>query len=200
MSQSNFLPIVTVVVFSWLTGSINPAYAVTQDNTTSSIKQKAVQYVDDAAITLSVKNKLLQDKKMQHCDIAVKTTQGEVLLTGVVDTAEQLKYVRQQVAKVTGVKFVKAQITVKSSQPGSKLKEQQTLSSYSSDSVITGKIKAKLVADDQLSARDITVETTQGLVTLTGVVDNQQQIARAEKIVRSVTEVKKVKNQLRLKN
>lgn len=126
MSQSNFLPIITVVVFSWLTGSINPAYAVTQDNTTSSIKQKAVQYVDDAAITLSVKNKLLQDKKMQHCDIAVKTTQGEVLLTGVVDTAEQLKYVRQQVAKVTGVKSVKAQITVKSSQPGSKLKEQQT--------------------------------------------------------------------------
>lgn len=201
MSQSNFLPVVTVVVFGCLTSSCNPAYAVTQDNTTPSIKQKAVQYVDDSAITLSVKNKLLQDKKTQHCDISVKTTQGCVLLTGVVDTAEQLKSVRQQVAKVAGVRSVNSQITVKSSQPGSNIKkEHQTLSEYSADTVITAKVKAKLIADKRLSASDIRVETAQGLVTLTGVLDNQQQIAIAEEIARSVQAVKGVKNQLQLNN
>lgn len=201
MSQSNFLPIVTVVIFGWLTSRIKPAYAVTQDNTTPSIKQKAVQYMDDATITLSVKNKLLQDKKTQHCDISVKTNQGCVLLTGVVDTAEQLQFVRQQVAKVTGVRSVNSQITVKRSQLGSNIKEErQTLSEYSADAAITAKVKAKLIADKQLSASDIRVETTQGLVTLTGVLDNRQQIAIAEKIARSVKEVKGVKNQLQLKN
>lgn len=201
MNQNNFLLIVTVVVCGWLTSSIKPAYAVTQDNTMSSIKQKAVQYVDDAAITLSVKNELLKNKKTQHCDLSVKTTEGEVFVTGVVDTAEQLKTVRQQVAKMTGVRSVKTQITVKSSQSGSKTKEQhQTLSEYSADAAITAKVKAKLIADKQLSASDIRVETTQGLVTLTGVLDNQQQIAVAEKIARSVKEVKGVKKQLQLKN
>jgi hyperosmotically inducible protein len=200
MSQSNLLPVVTAVLFGWLSSNAQLAYAVTQNNTTPSIKQKAVQYIDDSAITLSVKNKLLQDKKTQHCDISVKTTQGDVLLTGVVDTAEQLKYVCQQVAKVTGVRTVKSQIAVKSRQPGSKTEEQhQTLSEYSSDAVITTKVKAQLIADKRLSVQDITVETTQGFVTLTGVMENQQQIAIAEKCARSVKEVKGVKNQLRLK-
>ncbi len=40
------------------------------------------------------------------------------------------------------------------------------------DSVITTKVKSSFVADSTVSALDISVETTQGVVNLTGIVNN----------------------------
>ena len=70
---------------------------------------------------------------------------------------------------------------------------------YIDDSIITAKVKAELVKDPLVSALDVGVETYKGLVQLSGFVDNQDQIRRAERIASSVRGVKSVRNSLLVK-
>lgn len=67
------------------------------------------------------------------------------------------------------------------------------------DAAITTTIKAKLVADDELKAIDINVDTAQGVVTLTGAAPTPTAVERATTIARGVDGVSDVKNQLTIK-
>ena len=64
------------------------------------------------------------------------------------------------------------------------------------DSVITGKVKAALVADPTTKAHQINVETFQGTVQLTGFVDTSEARSRAVEIAHNVDGVKDVKNSI----
>ncbi|MDF2953306.1 MAG: Osmotically-inducible protein OsmY [Thermodesulfobacterium sp.] len=66
------------------------------------------------------------------------------------------------------------------------------------DATITAKIKLKLLEDPVTKARKIDVDTVNGVVTLTGVVESEKEIERAIKIAKSVAGVKKVVNNLKI--
>ena len=68
------------------------------------------------------------------------------------------------------------------------------------DSVITGKVKAALVADPTTKAHQISVETFQGVVQLSGFVDSSEARTRATQVAKQVEGVKNVKNELELRN
>src|SRR5688572_26763537 len=53
------------------------------------------------------------------------------------------------------------------------------------DTAITAKVKAALINDPQVKARDINVETFRGTVQLNGFVDERNQIDRAVEVARS---------------
>ncbi len=67
------------------------------------------------------------------------------------------------------------------------------------DSTITSKVKAKLLADSITKGLAVSVKTVGGEVTLTGVVDTDEQRNTAETIARGVDGVKKVNNLIKLK-
>ncbi len=70
---------------------------------------------------------------------------------------------------------------------------------YAGDAATTSEIKAKLLADDIVPSRKVKVETTDGVVQLSGTVDSQAQIDRAESIAKAIDGVKSVKNDLKTK-
>ena len=70
---------------------------------------------------------------------------------------------------------------------------------YIDDSVITTKVKSLLAEDDFLKSFQISVETYQGTVQLSGFVDSKQAINKAGEITRSVKGIKSVKNNLIVK-
>lgn len=70
---------------------------------------------------------------------------------------------------------------------------------YVDDAVITTKVKAAIVAEPNLKATDINVETFKGTVQLSGFVNSQEAAARAGTVARGVAGVQTVKNDLRLK-
>ena len=70
---------------------------------------------------------------------------------------------------------------------------------YVDDSVITTKVKSLLAQDDFLKSFQISAETYQGTVQLSGFVNSQQAVDKAGQIVRSVKGVKSVKNNLIMK-
>ena len=64
------------------------------------------------------------------------------------------------------------------------------------DAAITTKVKAALLADDQVKGTQINVDTSGGTVRLTGTVDSQAQVARAMEIAKGVSGVQRVDNNL----
>ena len=67
------------------------------------------------------------------------------------------------------------------------------------DAKITGKIKAKLTLDKELSAFGISVDTTDGRVTLSGNVANSKQIGRAIMVALETDGVREVSSTLKVK-
>ena len=69
----------------------------------------------------------------------------------------------------------------------------------SPNAALTARVKAALVAEPTVKARDVNVESFRGTVQLSGFVDDQRQIERAVEIARGSEGVKSVKNDLRIK-
>jgi hyperosmotically inducible protein len=67
------------------------------------------------------------------------------------------------------------------------------------DSAITTKLKAKYLAEKGIPSTDISVETYEGTVLLSGFVAKKEQVEKAGKIAAGVSGVKKVENKLVVK-
>ena len=76
---------------------------------------------------------------------------------------------------------------------------RESTGEYVDDSVITTKVKSLLAKDDFLKSFQISVETFQGTVQLSGFVNSQQAVNKADEIAKSVKGVKFVKNDLIVK-
>jgi osmotically-inducible protein OsmY len=76
---------------------------------------------------------------------------------------------------------------------------RESAGEYVDDSVITTKVKSLLAEDDFLKSFQISVETYQGTVQLSGFVNSQQAVDKAGDITRSVKGVKSIKNSLIVK-
>ncbi len=68
------------------------------------------------------------------------------------------------------------------------------------DSIITTKAKAKILATKELKSLQISVETRQGEVTLSGLVDNEAAKTKAEEVVSGIEGVKSVNNGLQVRS
>lgn len=67
---------------------------------------------------------------------------------------------------------------------------------YIDDKAVSSKVKASLIGDPSIKGHQIEVETFDGIVQLSGFVDNSEQIVRAEELAKGVEGVKSVKNNL----
>lgn len=70
---------------------------------------------------------------------------------------------------------------------------------YIDDSVITTKVKAAILKEEDLKVTEINVETFKGVVQLSGFVSSQADINQAVMMARGVAGVKSVKNDMRIK-
>lgn len=75
--------------------------------------QAAAQYIDDTLVTTKVKAMLLKEMQLKSADISVQTLNGKVLLSGFVDSDQELKKVAQVASSVAGVVSVKNGLVVK---------------------------------------------------------------------------------------
>jgi osmotically-inducible protein OsmY len=71
------------------------------------------EYVDDAAITTSVKSKFVEAKSVDASSIHVETLQGEVMLSGFAKNATEKADAERLAREVKGVKRVKNEIAIR---------------------------------------------------------------------------------------
>ena len=77
--------------------------------------------------------------------------------------------------------------------------KQEGTGEYIDDTVITTKVKARILDEPGLKSAEINVETFKGVVQLSGFVSSQASINRADELARGVKGVTSVKNDMRVK-
>lgn len=114
--------------------------------------------------------------------VNVTSYNRQVLLTGEVPSAQDKQLVEQIVSRVENVRMIANELAVLGA---------SSLTQRSSDSLITGKVKAAMVDSKDLFANAFKVVTERGIVYLMGRV-TQREANRATEIARSTGGVQKV--------
>ncbi|MDA8166072.1 MAG: BON domain-containing protein [Desulfobacteraceae bacterium] len=76
--------------------------------------------------------------------------------------------------------------------------DERTLGSMMDDGAITARVNAAMVNDPEVKARQIDVDTLQGVVTLTGTVESEAVAKRAAEIARATEGVREVRSYLQV--
>lgn len=147
--------------------------------------------IDDASITASIKTKLLEDPRTEGFDINVDTSRGAVTLRGGADNAAAKSAAGALARSVEGVTGVDNQIVIASKDSAARTeansatasgelrKGAQSAADATEDGWLTTKVKAQLLADDDIKGLDISVKTEGNVVHLSGVVPSSSMKARA---------------------
>jgi hyperosmotically inducible protein len=155
----------------------------------TSTQESTGEYLDDSVITAKVKSAFVADKQVSALDIQVTTFKGVVQLSGFASSRQEIDRAVELAREVPGVKSVKNDIR----------RAPQSTGAYLDDSAITAKVKSAFMADREVSALNINVETNGGVVQLSGFASGRQEIDQAIKLARNVQGVKSVENNIQLK-
>lgn len=187
--------LLAVMLGSALVSGAAMAESSTMDKAGSKIDSslnKVGNFMDDSSITAKVKAALVDHDAIKSTDISVKTSKKVVTLSGFVTSQAQAEEAVKVAKGVEGVSSVSDKLHVRDS-------KSQSMKSYAGDTATTSEVKAKLLADDVVPSRHIKVETTDGIVQLSGNVESAAQSERAESIAKAVDGVKSVKNDIKVK-
>jgi hyperosmotically inducible protein len=78
-------------------------------------------------------------------------------------------------------------------------KDERTAGQIARDGAITTEVKSKMIADKDVKALDVNVDTYENVVILRGTVRTTAQRAAAERVARSAKNVKSVRNELKVR-
>ncbi len=139
----------------------------------------------DSVITTKIKTKMMADPSISSLNINVQTNNGRVALAGTVPTDNEATAAIITAESTANVKSVDA----------SKLVVQQSSQPFA-DTVITAKIKGlylrdKVFGDKPISVVGISVETKDGVVSLTGKATSTE-AKSAVRLAKTIDGVKKV--------
>lgn len=137
--------------------------------------------IEDEGIELRAASRV-RDALGDRAHVNVTSYNRQVLLTGEVPNEQAKQTAEQVVAKVDNVKGIVNELAVMAN---------TTLAQRSSDTLITGKVKASLVDDRNLSVAAFKVVTERGIVYLMGRV-TQPEADRATQITRNIGGVQRV--------
>jgi hyperosmotically inducible periplasmic protein len=153
--------------------------------------------MSDTWITLKVKSTLLFHRSVSAMT-EVSTKDGIVTLKGEADNQAQIDLTTEYAKDVEGVKKVKNEMTVAKAakEPVEKKAEGKTVSEKIDDASITALVKAALLYHRSTSGMNTKVETSDGVVTLSGVAQNAAEKELAEKYASDVKGVKNVVNNM----
>ena len=154
-------------------------------------QKSAGEQVDDSVTTGRVKAALIADPVTKAHQIDVETFKGTVQLNGFVDTPASKERASEVAKSTKGVTAVRNNLTVKTTERGG--------SQMVDDTAITAKVKTALAGDPRTKAHQVNVETREGVVQLSGFVDNSEAKSTAEELARAVDNVKSVDNEIDVK-
>ena len=140
----------------------------------------------DTWITAKVKADLLATDGVEGSKINVTTINGVVTLAGVLETQAQVDKAKSVTNAIEGVKGLDT-MALKTAGAADTTSEQP-----GSDTWITTKVKADLLATENVDGTKINVTTVNGVVTLAGVLDTQAQVDKAIQITRAIEGVTSV--------
>ena len=158
----------------------------------------------DPGITTAVKAKFAADDVVKAYKIDVDTKDHVVTLTGAIDSSAAKTRAVELARATDGVNNVIDNLTVTpGATPTTGIDDKAAeaakgVGEATGDAGITAAVKTKFLADTHVSGLKIDVDTTDGVVTLSGNVASAAEKARAVEIARETTGVKSVTDKLKV--
>ena len=146
----------------------------------------------DGWLSLKVKTALMFHRNVSATATEVSTVDGTVTLRGEASNLAQKDLTTEYAKDVEGVKVVKNEMTLKPTAS----KPVETISDKIDDASITAQVKASLMVHRSTSMLKTMVQTTEGEVTLSGIVKNAAEKSMVTKLVNDINGVIKVTNNM----
>jgi osmotically-inducible protein OsmY len=164
--------------------------------------RKQVAASDDQ-IKDRVETVLERDAGLANSSIEVQSVNnGVVVLAGKADTLSSHQRALEDARAVDGVRKVASEIQSPNELGDRELWNDQptaaSAKSSASDAWVTTKVKMRLLGESGLSPLKINVDTRDGIVTLFGIVNTQQEKSAAEQVARKADGVRGVDNELQV--
>ena len=143
---------------------------------------------------------LMLNDHLSAFDIDTEVRANIATLNGQVKSDVTKELAEEIALGIDGIDSVENKLTVKSEQQQAKGNEPsagQKFSTTINDATTTASVKMELVASE-VKARDINVDTMNGIVTLKGNVQSEELSQLAEKIAKNTQGVKEVKNEIKI--
>lgn len=151
--------------------------------------------IDDATVTAKVKSKLLWSTYADGMSTNVDTKMGKVTMTGTAASATAKELAGTLASNTSGVLSVDNQLIVKPSTAAvATAKKPASEPHVVSDTWISAKVKSTYMYSSNVDGSDISVDTTGGVVTLTGKVDSGAERALAIELAKHIRGVNSVES------
>ncbi len=151
--------------------------------------------INDTSITAQVKGRLASDARTQNNTISVETNNGVVTLSGAAPNSEAKLAAEELARMVPEVKGVDNRIgapgAVQELAAGAEGAAKKAGAAVD-DAWITTKVKSALLADTETKGSEISVNTEQGVVQLSGTIDDAAERERAIEIAQATDGVHRV--------
>ena len=145
-----------------------------------------------------VETAFLFNKNLNNFTIDVDVKDDIATLDGTVTSDVQKDLAEQVALTVDGISEVKNNLTIDKDHKAAADEKDESFAHNMKDAAITASVKLKLLADDNVAGTDINVDTSKGIVTLSGKVNSDAQRDLAEAIAKNVDDVNKVENRLKV--
>ncbi|MFW0778374.1 MAG: BON domain-containing protein [Rickettsiales bacterium] len=138
-----------------------------------------------------IESLLFSNTNLNNFSIDVDVSGNTAVLDGYVDSEVEKDLAEEIAMSVDGIDDVENKLSIDKD-----IAKQYDNKSAVKDALITAKINVKLLANDELSALDIDVDTNNRVVTLSGEVDSDAKRDLAEKIAENIDNVDDVENEI----
>ena len=146
--------------------------------------------MDDSILSTKIKTKMIGDEFVKARNIDVDVLNGVVYLIGVVESSSQKRMAAGIARGVEGVRHVENQLLVGKTSIGQGFE----------DTMLTSKIRAKLLQDPDIRSTNIDVDTNNNVITLTGIVKTDKERNRVLYVVQEVADKRQIVNNLSVSN
>ena len=161
--------------------------AVTVSNSDRSIGE----YVDDVLIKAILKNAYFDQSEKIFFNVDVEVSQGRVLLTGTVDNIN-LRIEATRIAwGVKGVQTVINEIQIS---------ESDNILNFADDLVISTKVYAKLMLDEEVNSLNYNIESVNKVVYIIGISSSSEEKQKAIELTKEVFGVEEVVEYITIKS
>ena len=165
--------------------------AATKAVTVSNSDRSIGEYVDDVLIKAILKNSYFDQSEKIFFNVDVEVSQGRVLLTGTVDNID-LRIEATRIAwGVKGVQTVINEIQIS---------ESDNILNFADDLVISTKVLAKLMLDEEVNSLNYNIETVNKVVYIIGISSSSDEKKKAIDLTKEVFGVEEVVEYITIKS
>lgn len=145
--------------------------------------------ISDGVIKVKISDRFLSVNADLFSNVTVSVNDGSVLLTGNVNLPEEKVQATQLVWDTRGVIEVINEIDVK---------DTSSLKDIAKDLAAAAQLRAKMIADQEISSINFSVDVVNGTVFITGIASSEDEVNRVVEHARSLRFADDVKNYIRI--